>query len=253
MMAVDTLAIVGMASERAILGDRPGVRVIVGAGNAPALASQIEAGIATGAKAIISLGVCGALSPQLQVGELVIGVSVCASAVDKLTTAPGNLTSSDPLVDNGAIIHSDKDWSRRIFRALTDGPKPVTFPVSFGNVVSTIAPVATEAQRAALHASTGAHVVDMESFIAASAAKAHGLPLAIVRVVLDRFNFNLPLAAQIPLKPDGSPNLFAILRSLFGDLSQGAGLIQLAGWSETAMGNLAVALAAIGDRLGAIQ
>jgi adenosylhomocysteine nucleosidase len=222
---------VGMASEAAIVGERPRVVTIVGAGDAKSLASKLESAITAGAKAIISLGVAGALSDTLQVGEMVVGVSVCN--------------------DGGALIHCDKDWTQRIYRSLTDGPKPVTFPVSFGNVASSISPVATEGQRAALRASTAADIVDQESWIAASAAKAHGLPLAILRVVLDKSDFDLPPAAQLPLKPDGSPNLFAIFRSLFSDLSQGAGLIQLAGWSEIAMGNLSVGLAAIGKDFAA--
>ena len=58
--------VVGMASEKAVVGERPGIQVIVGAGNALALASRLEATIAAGADRILSIGVCGALAPQLQ-------------------------------------------------------------------------------------------------------------------------------------------------------------------------------------------
>ena len=74
---MSTLVIVGMASEKAIVGERPGIQTIVGAGNAPALAKQLEAAIAAGADHVISVGVTGALDPDLKVGEIVVGVSVC--------------------------------------------------------------------------------------------------------------------------------------------------------------------------------
>jgi nucleoside phosphorylase len=85
--------VVGMASEKPIVGERPGIQVIVGAGKAPALASRLEAIIAAGADRILSIGVCGALAPQLQVGEIAVGVSVC---------------------DRGdTIIHCDDAWTTR--------------------------------------------------------------------------------------------------------------------------------------------
>jgi adenosylhomocysteine nucleosidase len=229
-----TLAVVcGMASEAALITARPGVATVIGAGNATSLASKLETAIASGADRIISLGVAGALDPGLQVGQVVVGVSVCDGA--------------------DAIIHCDKDWSRRLYHSLTDGPKPVTFPVSFGNVASTIAPVATEAQRAALHGSTGADCIDMESWIAASAAKAHGLPLAILRVVLDRYDFDLPPAALLPFTPSGGNDIEAILGSVMRNPFQIPALLRLAGWSETAMGNLAVALSQIGSDFQAYE
>ena len=85
--------VVGMASEKPIVGERPDIQVIVGAGNAPALASRLEATIAAGADRILSIGVCGALAPQLQVGEIVVGVSVCDSG--------------------DTIIHCDDAWTTR--------------------------------------------------------------------------------------------------------------------------------------------
>ena len=54
--------VVGMASEKAVVGERPSIQVIVGARNAPALASRLEATIAAGADRILSIGVCGALA-----------------------------------------------------------------------------------------------------------------------------------------------------------------------------------------------
>jgi adenosylhomocysteine nucleosidase len=218
----------GMASEAAIIGSSPGVSVIVGAGDARSLAAKLDAAVTAGATHILSVGVAGALSPDLRVGEVVVGVSASEDGA-------------------GALIHCDQAWTQRIYRSLTDGPKPVAFPVSFGNVTSTIAPVATEAQRAALRASTAADIVDQESWLAASAAKAHGLPLAILRIVLDRYDFDLPPAALLPFTPSGGNDIEAILGSVMRNPLQIAALLKLAAWSETAMGNLSVALSMIGS------
>jgi adenosylhomocysteine nucleosidase len=219
--------VVGMDSEKPIVGERPGIQVIVGAGNALALASRLEATVAAGADGILSIGVCGALAPQLQVGEIVVGVSVCDSG--------------------DTIIHCDDAWTTRIFRALTNGPQPVCCPVSFANVAWSASPTATVAERAALRAATSADVVDMESWIAANAAKAHGLPFAIMRVVLDSSTFELPPAALLPFTPSGGNDIEAILGSVARDPWQIPALLKLASWSEKAMGNLAIALSRIGE------
>jgi len=218
-----TLAVVcGMASEATIVGGQfPNAIVIVGAGNSASLAEKLDLHITKdNINRILSFGVAGALSSELQVGEIVIGVSVCDSI--------------------GTIIHSDQKWVNQLSYLLKEGSKPVDFPVSFVNFVSMDTPIATMAARTTLHDSTAADAVDMESYIAASAAKAHNLPFAIMRVVLDEADFNLPPAALVPFYPNGH---------IIKEPWQVPKLVQLAFWSEKAMGNLAVALAAIGRDL----
>jgi hypothetical protein len=225
------IAVCGMASEAALIGMRPGVITVIGAGNATSLASKLEAVIADGADRVISFGVAGALVPQLQVGEVVVGVSVCG--------------------EGETTIHSDQAWANRLSGALKDSLRSGTFPIRFANFMSTTAPVATAAQRNALHASTAADVVDMESFIAGSVARAHGLPFAIMRAVLDTSTFELPPAALLPLTASDSPDLEAILWSAARDWQQIPKLMQLALWSGTAMGNLAIALSTVGENFAA--
>ena len=144
-------------------------------------------------------------------------------------------------------MHCDDSWTTRIFRALTNGPQPVRCPVSFANVAWSASPTATVAERAALRAATSADVVDMESWIAANAAKAHGLPFAIMRVVLDSSTFELPPAALLPFTPSGGNDIEAILGSVARDPWQIPALLKLASWSEKAMGNLAIALSRIDE------
>ena len=224
---MSTLVIVAMASEKAIVGERPGIQTIVGAGNAPALAKQLKAAIAAGADHVISVGVTGALDPDLKVGEIVVGVSVCG--------------------EGETVIHCDAGWTNRISGPLKDSPQVGRFPVRFANFVSTTAPVATVAARSALRASTAADAVDMESFIAASIAGAHGVPFAILRVVLDSSPFDLPPAALLPFTSSGGNDIEAILGSVARDPWQIPALLKLSSWSEKAMGNLAIALSRIGE------
>ena len=101
--------------------------------------------------------------------------------------------------------------------------------------------------RAALRAATSADVVNMESWIAANAAKAHGLPFAIMRVVLDSSTFELPPAALLPFTPSGTNEIEAILGSVARDPWQIPALLKLASWSEKALGNLAIAVSRIGE------
>ena len=119
--------------------------------------------------------------------------------------------------------------------------------MSFANVAWSASPTATVAERAALRGATSADVVDMESWIAASAAKAHGLPFAIMRVVLDSSTFELPPAALLPFTPSGANDIEAILGSVARDPWQIPALLKLSSWSEKAMGNLAIALSRIGE------
>ena len=63
----------------------------------------------------------------------------------------------------------------------------------------------------------GAHAVDMESHIAARFAEKRGLPFVALRVICDGSQRTLPPAVLEPLKPNGKPQLLAILKSLTRD------------------------------------
>jgi hypothetical protein len=92
----------------------------------------------------------------------------------------------------------------------------------------------------------------MESHIAAAAAQAHGLPFAASRVIIDHAQLALPPAALVHLRPDGTPDVAAVLRSVFrqpraaqlalraGRKRLGAGL-SFPGFRAPAQGDLAAA------------
>jgi adenosylhomocysteine nucleosidase len=88
--------------------------------------------------------------------------------------------------------------------------------------------VAGPAEKRALHSKTGAHAADMESHIAARIAAAHKLPFAAFRVVADPADRQLPHAALVAIKPDGSIALGAILGSLVRDPRQVTQLMRTA-------------------------
>jgi len=220
----------GMASERDAIGERPGALIVVGAGDALALASHLEAAIAGGAERIISVGICGGLNPALRVGDAVIG-----------TIVRGDL---------GEVITLDVDWAHRLWVALRRPPATPS-PVSYGRFAWSPTAVARMADKAALRAATSADVVDEETFIAVRVAAVHGLPCAALRVVCDPASFELPPAAVINLTASGGENIGAILASVAGDPWQIPELFELAGLSATAMGNLRAALGRVGPDFAA--
>jgi adenosylhomocysteine nucleosidase len=220
-----TLAIVcGMASEAAIIGQPPSAVVIVGAGDGAALAAKLEAAIAAGVKAVISVGICGGLNPALKVGDVIVGVRVTYEL---------------------AVAACDPDWCDRMLEAMMTPALP--FGVTYGTFAWSPTAVARLVDKAALRKATMADVVDEETFIAGSIAAAHGLPFAALRVVCDPANFELPPAASVKLTAIGANDIGAILASMAGDPGQIPGLVELYLYSRTAMTNLEAVLTRVGS------
>src|SRR5262245_34510875 len=79
-----------------------------------------------------------------------------------------------------------------------------------------------------LYDETGAAAVDMESHIAAEIAAEHRIPFAACRVILDDAHRILPPAATLGLRRDGTPNIPAILRSVWQNPAQLPDLMRVA-------------------------
>lgn len=213
----------GMQSEAAIVGQPAGAQVIVGAGDAAALSAKLEAAIAAGADRVISVGICGAINLGLQVGDVVVGVN----AVYEL-----------------AAVACDPAWCDRLFDMLQANPQP--YRVGYGRFAWSPTAVGRLVDKTALRKATMADVVDEETFIAGSIAAAHGLPWAALRVVCDPALFELPPAALVKLTAAGADDMGAILASIAGDIWQIPELVELAGSTATAMGNLRAVVARVG-------
>ncbi|HWF78529.1 MAG TPA: hypothetical protein VN694_15295 [Caulobacteraceae bacterium] len=212
------LVVVGMTREAKILG--PEAPVLIGGGDAAALATALEAELAAGVAGVVSFGLCGALDSSLKVGDLVIG-EVVLDGIDRLPTDPA--------------------WTERLAAALPGARR--------GGFASSGRPVASVADKAALLAATGALAVDMESHLVARLARAHRAPFAVVRGVSDGARRALPHAAQVGLAADGRPAIGPVLASLRSNPFQIGALIRTALEAEDGFQALERARRALGHRL----
>lgn len=169
----------GLLREARVIA-RDGVVVVAGGGDPERLERELDAAAAS-AQVILSSGIAGALDPTLKAGDVVISLLFPGEVGG--TFLVGKLYELFPEAYLGAVVGSDSI-------------------------------VATLAQKTMLRARTGARAVDMESHIAARVAARHGIPCAALRTISDTASEQLPPAALLGMKPDGTMALGAVLGSL---------------------------------------
>jgi adenosylhomocysteine nucleosidase len=180
---VTILAVTGLKREAEIAGT-DGVVAVAGGGDAAGLLQKLEAlhGDITG---VISIGLAGALSPLLKVGDAVIADQIYFGAekwrCDNLWRVA--LAARLPAAHQGPLTGSD------------------TILENAGG-------------KAALYDATGALAVDMESQVAARFAASRSLKLAALRVISDDASHVLPPAALVAMQPDGGIALGRVLWSV---------------------------------------
>jgi len=197
---------VGLKSEAALLP--PGVRVVVSGGDPTRLAALLDA-LPDDVTAVLSFGIAGGLAPEIATGEVVV-----ASAV----------------WDDGTLWPVDAVWLAGL-------------SVRRGLMAASAGLLSDAAAKAALHRSSGALAVDMESGAAARFARVRGLPFGVLRAVADGPQDVLPEAAAVGLNPNGSPAPGRVLAALLrrpGDLPA---LLRLASASAKAHAALRKVLA----------
>jgi len=172
------------------------------------------------ATGIISIGIAGALSLDLVVGDVVIA--------ERVVTA------------NNAF-ETDAKWTARLAGALPNA--------RIGALLGRGAIAESAEIKAMLRESTGADAVDMESHLAARAAIERGVPFAALRVISDAADHSLPPAALVAMKPDGSVALGRVLISVLRKPSQIPALIRTSRESEKAFAVLEQCVAALGPNL----
>lgn len=187
-MAV-VLGVSGLAFEARIAAGRD-TRVIFG-GDGKTLPTALLCAIAGDCRGLVSFGVAGGLAPQLRAGTCVVG-SVITSGTTRFMT--------------------DWNWSRNLLQAI---PGAV-----YGPIVGVSAPIARPDAKRALHVSTGALAVDMESHVVASAAAARALRMVAVRVITDSAIRELPSVALAAMRPNGTLDLAAVIRSMMKEPSE---------------------------------
>ncbi len=201
------LAVTGLAKEAKIVGIA-GVVAVAGGGDGDRLTAKLDA-LHGDLRGVISIGLAGALSPHLKVGDVVIADQVL-TGLEQWDCHEGwrvRLASRLPFAHQGQLFGSDVIIE-----------KPET--------------------KAGLHDATGALAVDMESQVAARFAAKRNLPLAGLRVISDDASHVLPPAALVAMKPDGGIALGRVLGSLLKKPSQVPALIRTARASDKAFAEL---------------
>lgn len=201
------LAVTGLSKEAGIVGVA-GVIAVAGGGDGDGLAAKLKA-LHGDISGVISIGLAGALSPHLKVGDVVIAEKIMTGAEswDCHAGWRNRLMSRLPAAHQGTLFGSDVI----IDKADT---------------------------KSGLHEATGALAVDMESQIAARFAAARNLPLAGLRIISDDATHVLPPAALVAMKPDGGIAIGRVLGSLLRKPNQVPALIRTARASNKAFAEL---------------
>lgn len=169
-------------------------------------------------EAIISVGVCGGLSPAAQIGQAFI--------YDRVVTPDGTYAA-------------DPSWAHRLFTATRYYERGCWSSGQFNTAN-------TEEQRARLFANSGCWVIDDESFAVAEFAQLRGISFIGLRTVSDGAEDNLPPAVINALNPDGTDNLRAVIESVVEDPLQIPDLIKTALEAKKSFDELETACIAVG-------
>jgi hopanoid-associated phosphorylase len=189
--------VTGMQSEARIFG--AGALVVSAGGHPDATQAGIADLIARGADRLVSFGIAGALDPDLQPGDLILGGAVRMPDGDRMAV--------------------DQKWLVHLVNRLPQA--------RVADIAGSTEIVATAAAKATLHRDTGAAVVDQESHWVAEAARAARLPFIVIRAVADRASDTLPPAVLVGLDKTGRPQTGAVLRALLFNPLQIGGLIRV--------------------------
>lgn len=192
--------VVGLKAE-AKIARKLGWDVAIGGGGAAGATKAVELLIGRGCTALISFGLAGGLDPTLRPGRLIVprGVRLgeeYASCDPALSARLGGMT--DHIMLGGDHLLATADSKRRVWRAVR------------------------------------AHAIDLESAAVARAARAHGLPFAVLRAVCDPANCSLPPAARIALDNAGAIGMWRILHAILRGPRQVPDLFALARDAATA-------------------
>ena len=206
------LAVTGTRREASVLRGL-GVKALAIGGSAEALdGALVEQGGSLAA--IISFGMGGALGPDLELGDWVIGTGVCGAA--------------------NALC--DVEWTRNLSRHLPLARQGPCY--ADGRLIGD----SKEKQR--LYRTHGALVADMESHLVAKVAARLGIPFAILRCISDEAGADLPPAIAVAMRPDGRLALGAIVKSILTNPAQLPTLMR-----STASFNRAFASLEVGAKL----
>jgi hypothetical protein len=160
---------------------------------------------------------------------------------------PGTILLAESIVmPDGRAANCDDD----LIAALAGALAVANLPYHLCSIAGSDRAVATALEKSRLGMGTEAHAVDMESHGIMRAATAAGRPMAVLRIVLDPAERDLPRAALVALGPDGKLRLAALIGALLRRPSEIWGLFRLARDARTARISLGRAAAALARGLG---
>jgi hopanoid-associated phosphorylase len=191
---VTLLVATGLRREARLIAGQ-GIIAIAGGGEADRLERELDV-LAGSATALLSSGLAGALTPDLDVGDVVIG-SACFGVDTTPSAFAGQLARWLPEARLGLIAAGD-------------------------------IPAATADEKQLLYARTSALAVDMESHVVARVAARYGLPFAALRVISDTANESLPPAALAGMQPDGRVAIGPVIAALARNPRQLPSLVRTA-------------------------
>jgi nucleoside phosphorylase len=201
-----------------VLADRTAVAVGVsglGAVRASAKASEI---LADGPDALIFAGFAGALSADMNSGDLVISECVV-----------------DATIEPSVCRHADAGLLQQASACAGHGGREPLVR----RMLTVSAPVKAPEEKARLLEDSGCGAVDMESGAAAGVAAELHVPFLAVRAIVDRQEDVLPRVFAEGLRADGSVDATRIARALIRDPGSVAAAIKLARQANTASRALA--------------
>jgi hopanoid-associated phosphorylase len=200
------VAVTGLARE-ARIARGANVRVVTGGASTARLRDKLAAALDSNVRGVISFGICGGLSPDMQPGTCII--------------------ASEILWRDGRAL-TDREWAARLSRRL---PNAVTGPVAGVEGL-----VSSKSAKFSLFVDTHALGADMESHVVAELARDHGIPFASLRAVADPADCGLPPAAACSvIKENGTVEIRSVLASVAAQPGQIPQLIRLAGETRAAL------------------
>ena len=181
----------GIESEAALARKIGGVQIAC-AGARPQKARWLARELVKkGITRLLSFGIAGGLEPGLPIGSMVIGTNVLS--VDGVTACDAswinNLTQKLPEAHCGAV------WGSEFL-------------------------IATARDKRSVYEKSRCLIVDMESQCAAQIAAEAQIPLAVLRVVCDASDMDVPPLVMEAIAEDGRINVLRALKSLFRHPSQ---------------------------------
>jgi adenosylhomocysteine nucleosidase len=215
------IAATGLRAEARIAARSGGVRAVAGGGDTARLEERVRQLAARGGEAILSFGVAAGLAPQCSAGVCLLGREI---------------------VYEGCSYSADPAWTASI--------KNLIGSAVLVRIAGVDRPLVRSSEKEALHQTSSAAAADMESHVVARLATVFALPFAVLRVVADPPELELPPAALAGMRGDGRLNVGAVLASLVRRPSQLPRLVRLAADAGRARAALLRCSDLLGSRLG---